>query len=396
MVASVATGSIEQGQDATYPGSQTGSQRSRSGVAQEAAFYYYAWSGCGNVKALETAVTDGVDVFNMSHGSGDCDRSQNPCNFNAAAINATNAGIVLVASSGNDIPTASDGYCSVNHPAVRTVVMSVGALSSSNSTVDYEDVVRSTFFAYGDKLVDMYNTSAKLAPMVDLIAPAFVEGYFTATANSGSNAYSILDCFGTSYAAPQVSAIAGLMREWQSGFGWSLADDARAIFANTILLGDRYNGSQTYPSSEASTYVPDTVGSGRVRAHWPHSASMGSPYSWASYKRTIDDDEVMYLAIPGNPQSSAKAGVKANLVWFDGDIYNIADLKFQIVDLDLAGEYVVATAGAGALRKQLQLQTTSQYAGRNLYLKITGSSVPSSGETFYATAYTYSNSDVLH
>ncbi|MFH1530879.1 MAG: hypothetical protein ABIK09_09130 [Pseudomonadota bacterium] len=69
-VAWAATGSIEQGQDSNWPGYRTNEQRRRSGVAREVdLYYYYAPTSCDKLVALEQALTDGVDVLNMSwHG----------------------------------------------------------------------------------------------------------------------------------------------------------------------------------------------------------------------------------------------------------------------------------------------------------------------------------------
>lgn len=165
-VAWVAAGSIEQGQDSAYLGTNTFSQRLRSGVAREAELYIYHWTGsnCGLVTAIEQAVLDGVDVFNISWGGSDCNTARNDCSANAAIVNATNAGMLIVSASGNDAPTAADSFCSVNWPANRPTVMSVSGLNSNSSSVDYSDLLFHTGRSFGNDLLAMFNASLGTLP----------------------------------------------------------------------------------------------------------------------------------------------------------------------------------------------------------------------------------------
>ena len=110
-----------------------------SGMAPRAriAHYKVCWSipsatngTCSNVDlvaAIEQAIADGVDVMNLSLGSS------NPLigdAFDRALLNATNAGIYVVTSAGNDGPGAG----TVGSPATAPWVMSIGAMQDPGVT----------------------------------------------------------------------------------------------------------------------------------------------------------------------------------------------------------------------------------------------------------------------
>src|SRR6185312_11090843 len=71
VVAGIAAGSIEDGEDPNYTGIHTVDQRDRSGIAKEAVILYYR-GGDGSVLswryAIQQAVADGADVINLSLG----------------------------------------------------------------------------------------------------------------------------------------------------------------------------------------------------------------------------------------------------------------------------------------------------------------------------------------
>ncbi len=98
------------------------------GVAPQATIYAYRVFGCfGSTNivadAIERAVQDGADVISMSLGSP----FGNPGSLDAiASNNAAMAGVTVVASSGNQGPSAYE----TGAPGVGTRVISVGALDA--------------------------------------------------------------------------------------------------------------------------------------------------------------------------------------------------------------------------------------------------------------------------
>ena len=132
------------------------------------------------IDALYYAVDQGVDIINMSLGGGDADE-----NFETALNFAEDAGVLLIAATGND------GEDQLAYPAGYDAVFSVG---SSRLHTFGEFARRSTFSNYGTGL--------------DIVAPGediFTEGY---TADYGATYYRSM---GTSVAAPHASAAAAWM-----------------------------------------------------------------------------------------------------------------------------------------------------------------------------------------
>lgn len=134
-----------------------------SGVAPDAELYdynvfpgfgagYVAYGGSAFshdiAHALEDAVTDGMDVVNMSLGGS----VQGPNDFLAEAANATvDAGVVVVASAGNSGPDSS----TVGSPGSAEKVITVGATTNSHVigtpvTVAFDGDTASYLGAEGD------------------------------------------------------------------------------------------------------------------------------------------------------------------------------------------------------------------------------------------------------
>jgi minor extracellular serine protease Vpr len=133
----------------TYTGPYNGTTYSNSftvgpGVAPQASIYAYRVFGCAGsasdavvVAALNRAMTDGVDVVNMSLGSvfGRADAPDSVAS-NTLAEN----GIVVVASAGNSGPSA---YVT-GSPAAASRALSVAAIDASSATFPGATITLST------------------------------------------------------------------------------------------------------------------------------------------------------------------------------------------------------------------------------------------------------------
>lgn len=131
------------------------------------------------IAAIDYAISQGVDVINMSLGAIGYIEAEN-----LAVQRAINAGITVVASAGNDGNTSDAGK--YEYPASYNNVISVGSINSSNA--------KSVFSSYNDK--------------VSVVAPG--EGIVTTEKNSGYSYPSAVN--GTSFSAPVVSAIAAVLK----------------------------------------------------------------------------------------------------------------------------------------------------------------------------------------
>lgn len=124
------------------------------------------------IKAIDYAITQNVDVINLSMGSESYSNIEN-----AAIQRAIQKGIVVVASAGNE------GRAIYEYPASYDNVISVGSMSKNNTV--------SQFSNYNDK--------------VDVVAPG--EDIYTCHLN---NSYKFVD--GTSFSAPVIAGIAAFLK----------------------------------------------------------------------------------------------------------------------------------------------------------------------------------------
>jgi subtilisin family serine protease len=146
-------------------------------------------------EAIDYAVDQGADVINMSFGgsAGGYDQA-----FLNSINNAYNAGVTLVAASGNDSSS------SISYPAGYSNVIAVGSLNDNNT--------RSSYSNYGTGLDIMAyvgaGSSQGYACYQETLACYGSCDYTNLSNGSTANDYSK----GTSFASPQVAAAAALVK----------------------------------------------------------------------------------------------------------------------------------------------------------------------------------------
>lgn len=179
-------------------------------------------SSANVASAIVSACNNGARIINLSLTlSGYSQTVDN------AVTNAANAGILLVAAAGNS-------NSSVAYPAAYPQVLAVAATTSQDRRAWYSN----------------------RGPEIDVAAPGgLAEGQIYSTLPRGKNTYGYK--YGTSMAAPHVSALAALI--------WSLApnltrDQVRQIILDTADKVD----SVTYPYTNGRN---DYLGYGRINAH---------------------------------------------------------------------------------------------------------------------------------
>jgi hypothetical protein len=205
------------------------------------------------VFALDYAINKGVKVINLSLGTP----------FNDSIMqtwinNAVNNGIVVVASSGNCGNSVSQacfnfgsGYSPGDeqygvfnpkvYPAYYSNVISVGALNWNTSTSTFS---RSSYSTYNDE--------------VDVAVPVDRNGSGSILTKCSASSNCVTNSQGTSFAAPQVAGVAGLLRSIYPSYSIQQIKDL--IYFNTTDLGSAGRDDQFgfgLLNAGRSTSVPD-------------------------------------------------------------------------------------------------------------------------------------------
>ena len=201
--------------------------------------------------AIEAAVSDGMNVINLSIGEPEVEPSRDL--VDVAVANAARAGVVTVVAAGNDFPQY--GLGSVGSPANAPAAITVGAVDSRNAIADFSSAGPTPL-------------SLELKP--DVSAPG-VAIFSSFPARRGT--WGLLD--GTSMSSPHVAGAAALLMQRHPT--WTVAQIKSAL----VLTGDaaRVGGVEASTLREGGGVVdlvradnplvfadPTTLSFGRVAA----------------------------------------------------------------------------------------------------------------------------------
>ena len=173
-------------------------------------------------RSVAYAAENGADIINMSFGGDD--------NFalQIALTQADNLGVVLIAASGNDNANLEDGH---HYPATDTRVIAVGAVGYPNDrmyfstpqTCQLDNSAANSGSAWGDHLsvvapgvnimttMGFGSTGTMLCGTASCMSPSQYQICGIAKADSATRSGYFYDT-GTSFAAPVVSGVVGLLR----------------------------------------------------------------------------------------------------------------------------------------------------------------------------------------
>jgi len=265
-VASIAAGDLTQGQDPNT--TDPDGQRSRTGIAPEASILYFTASSTGFVAAaVAHAFLLGADVINLSLAVSECayDLHADCGGLNEVIRTVTRGGTLVVAAAGNE--NTPQGRCepgpdcNVCYPAIRPEVLAVGNVETPTG-IDYDLAEIATNSSRGWVRVSVGGRHSALypsgvdVPVVSISAPGNVCSYF-----SNKDTYDDVGRSGTSFAAPVVSAAAGLIRQEFGPDVW----DARMLRSHVLTMGDASDADVPEPGVTVGT--SSTWGSGRAKFH---------------------------------------------------------------------------------------------------------------------------------
>lgn len=396
----VAVGSIEHGEDPSFPGGTfTSDQTLRSGLLSDAVAYTYEMHGDSTettlIQVLGNAMLDGVDVLNISYKmSGECfigDPALNPYSMSLASQalnNALSSGVVIVGSVGNDgINQPSDSTCRIGYPASRPEVLGVGAVSSTDWTKAYNTLPIAAYTSRGGVPMYMSAGFAVNQAGVDVVAPG-THGYPYIRLAGGGVGYGD-DSFvsGTSVAGPPVAASIGALRQAFNASAPNSMNDGRTLLAVSLLMGDGWDADT---GTIDGNHVSTLSGTGRFKAHWPGSASdpMPNAFTWRTTPVMHSGDSYTWPINLGAPLPGPVSEYKfaAFNTPITTDINKLPDFDYYLENSCPAGggPPVVLASNAGYDSRTVFRLTPAQFAGKCLQMRVYAYNVPSSGATLTA------------
>lgn len=170
------------------------------------------------VAAIEAAVSDGMDVINMSLGEPEIEPSRD---LVALALDgAARAGVIPVVAAGNDFDVFGKG--SLSSPGSSALAITVGAVTVPDSKGDSS---LADFSSAGPTPLSLRLKPDVSAPGVSILS-SLPGGRFSAWS-------------GTSMATPQVAGAAALLRERHPSWPVALLKAALIGSGDTVRVGDR-------------------------------------------------------------------------------------------------------------------------------------------------------------
>lgn len=301
---------------------------------------------------------------------------------------AVDAGVVPIVSAGNN---GAEGDCTVNPTATYASTISVGATNDAINLPALESVVRASFSSYGSTNTAISGGRTVTDPLITVVA----NGKHKMLA--GSDQTGIINSSGTSFSAPSIAGITGLIKHWiwyRGGLPQGMANDPIAIRAILSLMGDGRTSS-----TDALTKRDPEFGYGNVR-FVNFDSDTGAEGSWGIKKISVSNGSITEWKIGGSGATSDQLkGFKAVAI---ADRYNRGtspDLQFELVDKCSSNVPItLLTADPSALEWRLRVMNTFSQLflhDRCLWLRVAAQSATGSTNLYVAWVL-YSNDRLNH
>lgn len=338
MVTSVLLSDFSRAQSSAVTGIE---RYKRSGIAPRATAHYYSTKGWRTVRSAvkEASLEDGIDVINMSMQTKDdsiwC--SSPTLNGTRAALEAAvDAGVVPIACAGN---YGRNSKCNVSLPAAYTSTISVGGTNTARNLSALETASKATNSSHGKIDVNIAGGRTVEAPLVTVMA-----NYCHKRLAGDGTLNESSDC-GTSYAAPSIAGIVGLIKHWISyrgGLPQGMSNDPLAIRAILSLMGDG-----RAPLYSTMFHIDNEFGFGNVR-FVDFDNDIGEEGSWGIKKINVTTGSVVEWPIhDGGIVSEDVQGFKAVILADGYNRGNSPDIEFQLQKgCSTTTAYYIADRGA--------------------------------------------------
>jgi len=380
-VASVALGTIENGQDGNI--SNQTLRVERSGIAPKASPYFFSlWPlASATYRLQQTAVHEGIDILNHSYEEVPYGNppAYNPCApvgalaWKDALAAGQAAGILNVFAAGNQ---GEKPGCTIRRPAAFRQGLVVGGLDSSNRLYNHHSLLMDSQSSKGgmDIIVNGVVHPGKES-VVDMVAPGCHSRMYGdsthLSAVYGPTPTDDLVC-ATSFAAPVAAGTAGLIQQiWMPWYPplWNPG----LLLPMTILMTDGWSGTKFNIMEKG---FDNASGAGRLHAVY----GLVAPAGWGCHTALLTSRQPT-LSFPvgdSGPESPLVTMWKGVMVATETDRTNAALITMMVQDtcprvgvqpMEIAWDYSYGT------RKRIRL-TSGMIAKKCLEVVITAIILP--------------------
>jgi len=232
--------------------------------------------------------------------------------------------------------------------------------------------------------------------MVDLVVTGIVHSVADAGASGTANPPA-----GTSYAAPQVAAAAGLLKDWISdrgGLGTSLHNDPYALRALLSVMGDGAAGTGGGGSGNIVS-LDSATGFGHLR--FVNLDSETGSGAWGIARRYVTQGQVIEWPVGSSAAESTAVDGWKFVALADVNRYDASpNIKFELIDKcpSGGGTVVVRTAQRLPLKWRMRMRSTdmsTSFHGRCLWVRATVENAVGT-IPLYTADYFYTNTRSEH
>lgn len=393
-VMSVLLGSIEQGQNSGV--TTTLGRRQRSGIAREAEGHYYRYSARADLaRAFDEAARDNsIDIINLSAGPNNeyCNNGSYS-GVQGEVQAATDAGILIFVSAGNDADNNPAGTCTVSSYGAFPDTVTVGATADVTGLASLATVDLANYSGRGSVNVTLNGGRSVRTRFVDIIATGDAD-LVAAGGNTGTR-----NTTGTSFSSPLVAGTAALLKDWvhdRGSFG-GMDNDPYALRTLLMVMGDGVSSVNGGGTGFGFT-VSDHSGFGHLRfINLDNGIGSGG---WGLQRRFVTQGQVVEWPIGGTgPESSNVTGWKFAATWDWNSHGGSPDIKFELIDrCPGQATTVIRTAARHPHKARIRMRASEmagRFHGRCLFLRATvehaSGTVP-----MYTADYFYTNARTEH
>jgi len=325
-----------------------------SGMAPEASMAYMALVrgvNGGLADAVDDAIDVGADIINMSLGdSGSCGVEASGAVDEELEL-AFDDGIFISVSAGNNFgPSVSS--CNVNGYAALPKTFAVNAFDADpagcTSNPSFGCLVDQQYSSRGGAHLTVDGVvRAQAARVIDLVGP---NNYYMATSDAGPRGEVGATVVGTSFSAPTIAGLAGLVKDWLLSEGQGWINSPGYLHTMMLLMGDRHYSTDA-DNLAVLTQQRDTSGSvyyglGRAKLRLLEGPAIGSFALEVVSVPFTGSSQPFEFVIGNGPMPNATEMVKC-VAFQQEDMSSKSDVSHVELDVEIQNAQSGQCTGSG-------------------------------------------------